>query len=78
MIDSVSGSGLTAVHRGQETAVSAANKIARAGTTAESNPTRDITEGAVELKQAEHLVKAGGKVIQAENDMIGSLFDERA
>jgi flagellar hook-associated protein FlgK len=78
MIDSVTGSGLSAVYKGQETAVSAANKIARAGTTAETDSTRDITEGVVELKQAEHLVKAGAKVIQAADDMIGSLFDERA
>lgn len=78
MIDSVTGNGLLAVQRGQDIATSASSKIARAGTTAETEPTRDITEGAVELKQAEHLVKAGAKVIRAADEMIGSLFDERA
>lgn len=78
MINSVTGSGLLAVQRGQDTAAAAAGKIARAGTTAEGDSTRAITEGIVEAKQAEHLVKAGAKVIQAADEMIGSLFDERA
>lgn len=78
MVESITGSGLAAVQRGQETAVSAASKMARAGTTDQSNSTRDIIEGSVDLKQAEHLVKAGAKVIQAADDMIGSLFDDKA
>jgi hypothetical protein len=78
MIESVTGNGLLAVQRGQESASSAASKIARAGTTAQQDPGRLITEGVVEAKQAEHLVKAGAKVIQAADEMIGSLLDERA
>lgn len=78
MVESITGSGLAAIQRGQETAVSAASKMARAGTTDQSNSTRDIIEGSVDLKQAEHLVKAGAKVIQAADDMIGSLFDDKA
>jgi hypothetical protein len=78
MINSVAGPGLLAVQRGQESASSAANKIARAGTSGEIDTTRAITEGIVEAKQAEHLVKAGAKVVQAADEMLGSLLDERA
>jgi hypothetical protein len=78
MINSVAGTGLLAVQRGQESASSAASKIARAGTTAQDDATRAITEGIVEAKQAEHLVKAGAKVIKTADEMIGSLLDERA
>ena len=78
MIDSVSGSGLLAIQRGQDTATRAADKIAKAGTTGETDPNADLTRGAVGLMQGEHQVEAGAKVLKAADDMIGSLFDEKA
>jgi flagellar hook protein FlgE len=78
MADSVTGAGLLAIQRGQHTAATASNRIARAGTTADSDPTADITRGAVELMESEHLVKAGAKVIKTADQMLGSLFDEKA
>jgi hypothetical protein len=78
MIDSITDNGRLAIQRGQEAASGAAGKVARAGTTAETDPQRDLTEGAVEMLQAEHLVKAGTKVLKAADEMIGSLFDDKA
>lgn len=78
MIDSISNSGLLAIQRGQDTATRAAEKIARAGTTAESDPNADLTRGAVGLTQGKHLVEAGAKVLKTADEMIGSLFDEKA
>ena len=78
MIDKVTGGGLLAIRRGQETLAGAAGKIARAGTAGESDATRELTEGAVEMLQAEHLVKAGVRVLKTADEMIGSLFDDKA
>ena len=78
MIDSISGNGLLAIQRGQDTANRAASNIARAGTTAESDPNADLTRGAVDLLQGEQLAKAGAKVLKTADEMIGSLFDDKA
>jgi len=78
MIDSVTANGMLAVQRGQDTAATASNRIVRAGTDRDGDGDRDITRGAVELKEAEHLVKAGAKVIKTGDQMLGSLLDEQA
>jgi flagellar hook-associated protein FlgK len=79
MVDSVTGAGLLAVQRGQETAATASNRIARAGTTdRDGDGDNDLTRGAVELMESEHLVKAGAKVIKTADQMLGSLLDEKA
>lgn len=79
MIDSVTGSGLAAIQRGQQQAVSAADKIAKSGTTAEPGEATDnMLEGTIELKQAEHLTKAGSKIMSAADQMLGSLLDVQA
>lgn len=78
MIDSVSASGLLAIQRGQDSAARAADRIAKAGTTAESDPNADLTRGAVGLMQGEHLVEAGAKVLKTADEILGTLFDEKA
>lgn len=77
MIDSVSANGLLAIQRGQGTATRAADRIAKAGTS-ESDPNADLTRGAVGLLQGEHQVEAGAKVLKAADEMLGSLFDDKA
>lgn len=78
-IDSLSGSALTAVQRGQQQASSAAAKIAKSGTTAPIGEAAGrLLQGTVELKQAEHLAQAGSKLLAAADQMLGSLIDVKA
>jgi hypothetical protein len=78
MIDSISGNGLLAIQRGQDNANGASSKVASAGSGAETDDTRGLTEGAVEMLQAKQLVKAGTQVLKTADEMIGSLLDEQA
>jgi hypothetical protein len=78
MIDSISGNGLLAIQRGQQTATTAADKVARAGTTAEPDTDRALTEGSVEMLQAKQQLAAGAEVLSRADEMLGTLLDEQA
>ena len=78
-IGSISSAALAGVHRGFQTIDGAAQKIASSSVQPESqNKPTDFTRPLVELKEGKQQVQAASKVLQAENERIGSLLDLRA
>lgn len=80
-IGSVLQTGVNGIHRGIRGAADAADKIAKVGIeptggkVSTDNATIDIADAAVSLKQNENLVKASARVVQAADEMIGSILD---
>ena len=76
-ISGVTGAGVQGVQNGLRQAEDAAQRIARNGAT-EPADAGGLAEAAIDLKQAETQVKASAKVVEAADDMLGSLLDTRA
>jgi hypothetical protein len=68
-------SGVEGFQRATQRAAEASQQIAQAGTT---QPEQDLVKPVVELKQAEQQAAASAKVIETENNILGSLLDIRA
>lgn len=69
--------GLEGVRRGLNDLNRAANEIARNGTTQEPDAA-SLAESAVDLRVARNQVQASARVIETENEVLGSLLDTRA
>jgi hypothetical protein len=76
---SISGSALSGLQNGLQEFRRVADKIAT-GVNKSGQPlaTTDYTRSVVEMKQHEQQSKASVKVLEAYNDSLGSLLDERA
>lgn len=73
MSNSISGAGMEGINRGYQLFSQAATRIANVE--ASANPTSDITKSVVELQQAKVQTQASAKVLDSENQVIGSLLD---
>lgn len=76
-INSITGSAVLGIQKGLQGMRRVASEIAGAQQTPESKPT-DISRAMVELKQHANQAKASVKALQAADDLLGTLFDERA
>jgi hypothetical protein len=75
-INSITGPALQGVHKGLQGMRRVASEIASAQQTTKSNPT-DLSRAMVEMKQHTNQTKASVKVLQAADDLLGNLIDER-
>ncbi|WP_297526770.1 hypothetical protein [Thiohalobacter sp.] len=76
-IDNAAQIGLLGIQRGMAKATQHASEIASAGLAENPNPVA-LVEPLVGIKAAELQVKASAEVIKAVDDMIGTLFDDKA
>lgn len=75
-IGSVLQTGINGIQRGMRGANEAASDIAKVGIEPTGdNATTEIADAAVNLKLSELQVKASARVVQAADDMIGSILD---
>ncbi len=78
-VDGLAGSALETMQRSQQQAAGAADRIAKSGTTTPvGEAAGQLLQGTVELKQAEQMAQAGSKMMQAADQMLGSLIDVTA
>jgi hypothetical protein len=75
-INSITGPALQGVHKGLQGMRRVASEIASTQQATQSNPT-DLSRAMVEMKQHANQTKASVKVLQAADDLLGSLIDER-
>ena len=71
-------SGSQAIYQGHQQLNSAADRAARFSTGRTDSAAADLTQSAVQLKEASLQVQAGAKAVKAEDGMIGSLLDVHA
>lgn len=81
-IGSTVGSSFTAgtqvIHQGTAQATRAAQEVASAITARPVEQAASLQEPMVQLKQSEHLVAVGGKLVQAADQQLGTLIDIEA
>ncbi|MGD9163485.1 MAG: hypothetical protein PVF13_01870 [Chromatiales bacterium] len=75
-INSITGPALQGTHKGLQGIRRVASEIASAQQTTQSNPT-DLSRAMVEMKQHANQTAASVKVLQAADDLLGTLIDER-
>jgi len=76
-VSGTSSSGFQAFQNAQQRVTSAADRIAKNGTS-ENSSLNDLAGAVVDLKQGELQARAAAKVIETENKTIGSLLDIKA
>ena len=76
-INSTLSQAMTGIYRGMASAHNHASQIASAGQFNEGNPA-SLVEPLVGLNQDRLQVAASAKVLQAADDMLGTLLDEKA
>lgn len=78
-IGSTMGSAFTAgayaINQGTSQVQRAAQDVVDATTTRPVEGTGELAKPMTDLKQAEHLVKAGSKVVQAADSQVGTVLD---
>lgn len=81
-IGSTMGSSFTAgtqtIHQGIAQATRAAQEVVDSTTARPVEQTSRLHETMVNLRQSEHLVAAGGKIVQAADQQLGTLIDIKA
>ena len=79
LLNTISSSGLTALHRGFDRIDHAAEQIAKAslGKEVDGQPL-DLIKPVVELKAADLETQAAIKLLDVENDTVGTLLNVRA
>lgn len=70
--------GATAVAQGVQQTTRAAQEVVDATTTRPVESTAKLAEPMINMQQAEHLVAAGGKIVQAADEQLGTLIDIKA
>jgi methyl-accepting chemotaxis protein len=75
-INSIMGSSILGIQRGLQGIRRVASEIAGATQSAETNPT-DLSRAMVEMKQHANQAKASVKALQAADNLLGTLLDER-
>lgn len=65
--------GVTGVQKGMAQVTEASAKVA--GVAAAENPTKELTEGAVDLISGKQQVEASSKVLRTANETLGSIID---
>lgn len=76
-VSGTTANGLQAFQNAQQRVADAADRIAKNGTTENANET-DLAKAVVDLNQGSLQAKAAAKVIETENQTIGSLLDIKA
>ncbi|MET0049889.1 MAG: hypothetical protein ABW095_02280 [Candidatus Thiodiazotropha sp.] len=76
-INSITGPALQGIQKGLQGMRRVASEIASAQQVQQSNP-KDLSRSMVEMKQQANLVKAQVKTLKTADDVLGTLFDERA
>ncbi|MDH3325966.1 MAG: hypothetical protein OEM38_04530 [Gammaproteobacteria bacterium] len=78
-MNAISGfqSGLAGIYKGMNALQQDANVIASQGTTTAAS-SQDVTKAIVGLSANSHQVEASAKVIETQDQMLGSLLDEMA
>lgn len=71
-------SGTYAISQGVSQASRAAQEVVEATTTRPVEGVGELSKPMTDLKRAEHLVAAGGKVVQAADEQLGTLIDIKA
>lgn len=83
-ISPVAGNALLGIQRGMDglrenaAEIASADRYNRVGPGQGTDPVRDIAEPLVESRQNARQVEASAKVLEAENQAIGSLLDVKA
>ncbi|MFI8689216.1 hypothetical protein ACIGHJ_06315 [Stutzerimonas kunmingensis] len=74
------GAGLSAFQGGQQRVEQAASSIASANAPVlgNSQAVTEITEQLIQLKVGEHSAKAGARMIQSADEVLGTLIDTQA
>jgi len=67
--------GLSGISRGQESLQDIATDIAQAGLKDEQDQTTDLTQSLIDLKQQQLATLASIKVVDAADEVLGSLLD---
>jgi len=75
VLPSMLQSGLSGISRGQESLQDIASDIAHAGLKDGQNQTRDLTQSLIDLQQQELATLASIKVVEAADEVLGSLLD---
>ena len=75
-INSIMGPSVLGIQRGLQGMRRVASEIAGATQSPQTKPT-DLSRAMVEMKQHANQTKASVKALQAADDMLGTLFDER-
>jgi flagellar hook protein FlgE len=76
-INSITGPSLLGIQKGLQGIRRVASEIAGATQSPETRPT-DLSRAMVEIKQHANQAKASAKALKTADDMLGTLFDERA
>ena len=74
-IESTFQSGISGIQRGLDDARQAAHEIA---TAVDNEDPTEVVQPLVDLKEAELQVKTNAEVVQAADEMVGTLLDEMA
>lgn len=75
-INSITGPALQGIQKGFQGMRRVASEIASTQQTTQNKPS-DLSRAMVEMKQHAHQTKSSVKVLQAADEMLGSLIDER-
>jgi hypothetical protein len=76
-INSITGPALQGIHNGLQGMRRVASEIASAPQATQSNPT-DLSRAMVEMKQHANQTKSSVKVLQAADNLLGTLLDVKA